>query len=70
MRTAPATFTPAEPPTMIPSCSARSNTAATASASGTWQAKSTSSPWRLPVIRAWPMPSVIELPSAFSSPVV
>ena len=62
--------TPDEPPSRSPSCSARSKTILSASVSSIWNAWSTGAPSRFAVIRPWPIPSVIELPSALSSPVV
>jgi len=69
-RMAPAMLMPVEPPRQRPSSCTRSKTIGSASSSGTWKEKSGANPSRLAVMRPWPMPSVIELPSALSSPVV
>ena len=39
-----------------------------ASSSGIWKASSIGAPSMLAVTRPWPMPSVIELPSAYNAP--
>ncbi len=67
-RIAPAMLIPVEPPSTSPRRSTRSNTSGSASSSGIWNQSSTGAPSRFWVIRPWPMPSVIELPSALSSP--
>ena len=61
---------PVEPPTHRPSSWIRSKTIGSASSSGIWKEKSGVKPSRLAVMRPCPMPSVIELPSDFSSPLV
>ena len=69
-RIAPAMLMPDEPPRQSPSSWTRSKTIGSASSSGTWKAKSGVKPSRLAVMRPWPMPSVIEVPSDFSTPSV
>ena len=69
-RIAPAMLMPVEPPRHRPSSSTRSKTIGSASSSVICQEKSGAKPSRLAVMRPWPMPSVIELPSAFSTPSV
>ena len=61
---------PDEPPRQQAFVLTRSKQIGSASSSGIWNATSIGAPSRLPVIRPWPMPSVIEEPLAFSSPVL
>ncbi|MNC94438.1 hypothetical protein D3C83_112900 [compost metagenome] len=69
-RIAPATLMPDEPPRQRPSCLRRSKMIGRASVSGIWKASSIGAPSKFLVMRPWPMPSVIELPSAFRVPVL
>ena len=69
MRIAPATLTPVEPPITSPSCGRGRTPAAPIPHPGSATRRRPARPSRLAVMRPWPMPSVIEEPSAFSSPV-
>ena len=69
-RIAPATLTPDDRPSASPSSLHKAKAIVEAFRVGNEEASSACSPSRLAVTRPWPMPSVIELPSAFSSPVV
>ena len=69
-RIAPATLIPDDPPRHRPSSFSSSKTTGTASSSGIWYASSMGAPSMFAVIRLWPMPSVMELPSAWISPVL
>src|ERR1700761_5948253 len=68
-RMAPATLTPLEPPTHQPSSCSRLCVIGTDSSSGIDQATSIGAPSKFAVIRLEPIPSLMELPSATSSPV-
>ena len=68
-RIAPATFTPLEPPTHQPSSCSRRCASGTDSSSEMDQARSIGAPSKFAVTRLEPMPSLIELPLAASSPV-
>ena len=69
-RIAPATLMPEDPPRHRPSCSRRSKTTGMASSSGIWKATSIGAHYWLRVILPCPMPSVMDEPLDFSSPVV